>query len=650
MARAALLAAVALGAAVAPSAAAVAVPPNQDSLAGARTALDLTLEIAVSMPRGSAGRVPAEEARAACAADGGACPARDLAACARALGALFDALAEDARLPDVTTRNLAAMTRILVSNATSRLAWWDAARPGCRVPLGAGEVEARVALGTDPRTLRVRPLHPLRSGRTYRMVLEGLADADPVAWSAGTGAAEEAVAERLVAQYEATFAGQDLEFRDAEARRLLRRLASEAADVPASSPSVVVEGTLARPLLGAELPGLRARFVPGAAGGEGVEVRVLDARGTLAEYRAALARPCPPDGDGIRLEPTSVGMTGAAVAGVFRGRYPSLEIGGGTGAARILGVRAADARRVERPFLLALPRDFGPATPLGVAVHGHGGRAEAMVKAHAIGLARRGIATLALDLAGHGERAAEGDFVDPLDPARLTLGLRRSAVDVLAAVHAARCGFVLPDGRAWRPADVRYLGYSMGAMVGVLVRSLEPTLGATVLLAPVADFAEWQILQIPKRLGAERYTACSGGPAHGELCLTHAACAPDGVCGANPQLVLLRELVTPAYGAVYGAAEPAGFAAERTGRASTAPLLVVGGGMDMGVGPHAAARLAEAYGMRLTGSGARRGTARLVSWPELGHDLITSPEVREQAYDFLASRGRRVNATPGASR
>jgi len=647
-----------------------AAEPGADSAAGARAALDLALEIAASMPRGSTGRPPAEGAAGACAApDAGACPVGDPPACARALAGLLDALAEDAGADDTTTRDLAVMARILIANAASRLAWWSGpGDAGCRVALAPRDVEARVTLGPDPRTLRVRPLRPLRFGRAYRVVVHGLPDAVPVAWSVAQedgvvrspgpdGDAERAEA-AIVARYDATFGGREVEFRDADARALLRRLGASLADVAGGSPTAAVEGTLARPLSGEELVRLRARFVPvargagdavaggpGADAGAGPVVRVVDARDTLAAYRAVVAEPCA----AVRVAPADVGIRGAAVAAVYRGRFPSRDVTGGAGSARLLGVPPADAREVERPFLLALPRDAGPETPLVLAVHGHGGRAEAMVKAHAIGLARRGIATLALDLPGHGERAGEGDFVDPLDPARLTLGLRQAAVDALAAVASVRCGFVLPDGRAWRPGDVRYLGYSMGAMVGVLVRSVEPRLGAMVLLAPVADFEEWQVLQLPKRLGAERYTACSGGPAHGELCLTTAACEPGGVCGANPELVLLRDLVTPAYGAVYAAAEPAGFAAERTGPASTAPLLLIGGGMDMGVGPHAAGRLAEAYGMRPAGDGARRGTARLVVWPGLGHDLLASEDVREQAYDFLATRGRRVRrAAPTA--
>ncbi|MEW6273148.1 MAG: hypothetical protein AB1689_28045, partial [Thermodesulfobacteriota bacterium] len=644
-----------------------AVPPPEDSVEGAVAAIGVAVQVAGAMPSGSAGRGPAERTRAACAprAEGG-CPGIDVAACSPALVALFDALAADARASDAATRDLAALARIVVSGALSRLAWLrHAAADGCPLARPAGEVAALVTLGPDGTTLRVRPLRPLRQGRSYRLTLDGVPDTSPIAWSPGAGAPEAEIGRRLAGRYDAVFAGQELAFRDAGARELLRRLATQAADVPAPPSTGAVEALPQRPLTGAELLSVRARFLPvrrrgagaSAAGGEraageaGLEVRVLDARAGLAGYRDALAREAcgPVERDGLGVEPTSVGFTGAAVAGVFRGRYPSLDVGGGRGSARILGVRAADARPVERPFLLALPRGFGPETPLVVAVHGHGGRAEAMVKAHAIGLARRGVATLAIDLAGHGERSGEGDFVDPLDPGRLTLGMRQAAVDVLAAVRAASCGYVLPGGRTWRPAEVRYLGYSMGAMVGVLVRSVEPRLGTTVLAAPAADFAEWQVLQVPKELGAEHYQTCSGGPAHGRPCATAQQCAPDGVCFADAQLLLLRDLVTPAYGLVHGPAEPAGFAAERTGGASTAPLLLVGGGLDLGLGPHAAARLAEAYGLRPDESGARRGSARFVAWPQLGHDLLASPAVRDQVHDFLASRGRRVNPVPGAA-
>ena len=63
----------------------------------------------------------------------------------------------------------------------------------------------------------------------------------------------------------------------------------------------------------------------------------------------------------------------------------------------------------------------------------------------------------------------------------------------------------------------------------------------------------------------------------------------------------------------------------------------------MAVGPAAGARLADAYGMTLDDTSGRRGRGtRLVVWPAHGHDLLSDLRVRYQAYEFLASSGRRL--------
>jgi hypothetical protein len=138
-----------------------------------------------------------------------------------------------------------------------------------------------------------------------------------------------------------------------------------------------------------------------------------------------------------------------------------------------------------------------------------------MLDRHAAELAARGLAVLSFDLVGHGTRTAEGDFVIADDPARLVSGLRQGAVDLIAAVRAALvCGFVLPDGRTYRPRSVRFLGYSLGSMVGVLGRAVEADLGTAVLLAPGGDLFGWLMLRLGPALGA-RFVACLGGPSTG---------------------------------------------------------------------------------------------------------------------------------------
>ncbi|MBM4245884.1 MAG: hypothetical protein FJ148_19110 [Deltaproteobacteria bacterium] len=142
-------------------------------------------------------------------------------------------------------------------------------------------------------------------------------------------------------------------------------------------------------------------------------------------------------------------------------------------------------------------------------------------------------------------------------------------------------------------------------------------------------------------LGVTAYGACSGGSSHGAKC--KGTCEPDGICIADPQLVGFADLLSFAYGSAFAGAQPVSFAGERTGAASTAPLLVISAGVDMAVGPAAGPRLADVYGMTLDDVGGRRGRGtRLLVWPSHGHDLLADLRVRRQAYDFLATRGRAV--------
>jgi hypothetical protein len=176
------------------------------------------------------------------------------------------------------------------------------------------------------------------------------------------------------------------------------------------------------------------------------------------------------------------------------------------------------------------------------------------------------------------------------------------------------------------------------------MRAVERRLGTAVLVAPPADLVAWQVQQIPKHLGATTYTICEDGPAHGRSCLGPQDCA-DGVCTFDPRLLLLSDLFDFPYDVLFGGADPVAFASERTGGASVAPLLLIGGGVDMTVGPLAGARLAGLYGMKLDARGGRRGASRrFVYWSGLGHDLISNAAVREEAYDFLMNGGRGFRA------
>jgi pimeloyl-ACP methyl ester carboxylesterase len=250
------------------------------------------------------------------------------------------------------------------------------------------------------------------------------------------------------------------------------------------------------------------------------------------------------------------------------------------------------------------------------------------------------MALLALELPAHGDRHVAGqEFLDPLAPASLALNVRQAVVDVMAVVHLARrCGIALPDGRRLVPRDVRYLGYSLGGMIGAVARAVEPDLGATALVAPAGDMTSWMMLRIAVSLGSE-FVACVGGARNGEDCL-HVPCPSPGVCVEQVALSHMKSLIELPYRLVLGGSDPLSFAGQPGGTGSRAPLLIVTGGNDEVLYPLLATRLADAYRLRPTGKGRRhRAGMTLVQWPDFHHNLVTQPEVRNQVYAFLG-RGR----------
>src|SRR5262249_40946883 len=75
---------------------------------------------------------------------------------------------------------------------------------------------------------------------------------------------------------------------------------------------------------------------------------------------------------------------------------------------------------------------------------------------------------------------------------------------------------------------------------------------------------------------------------------------------------------------------------------------LITGGEDAILPPILPTRLADAMGMRRVGEHRRRGPhSVMVQWPGLGHNLVNQPFVREQAYTFLMTRGRRLPPVHG---
>jgi hypothetical protein len=215
----------------------------------------------------------------------------------------------------------------------------------------------------------------------------------------------------------------------------------------------------------------------------------------------------------------------------------------------------------------------------------------------------------------------------------------------MAAVRAAlHCGVVLPDGKRVQPKEVLYLGYSLGTMVGILARSVEPELGTAVLFAPGGDISGWLMLQLTPRFSAP-YVSCLGGPQHGESCFPSGLCAAPGVCTMDPHLYQLASLLELPYALAGAGADPLELAVERTGRASKARALLLTGAEDGVLHPMLATRLGDALGQKAYGPHRYRGPRTLrIDWPHLGHELVQDPAVRAVAYEFLASRGRRIAA------
>lgn len=600
---------------------------------------------------------PVARAESACApivAGSAACalPADD--ACAPALIALFAALRE-ARGTLVPRRSAAADALAgVVFEVASRLALARAAlaRGACDAIALPGAHPSQMILGPDGRGLVVRPLTALRGGRRYALVAHGVdaAERDALRASlvprpAGDGIAIPAGA--FTAAVSQELPGDAGGISTSRLATEIGRLERDAGAIPGLGPFAGVRLTLPAELRADRLGTLQLAFAPVDAARESETLavfRTLDARAGLLEDRARIGSlACVPRPAEPRDTKQTLGARLPHVARLLHGTYRSLGVAGdGAGA---LGIPAAAAQPIELPYLLALPRDFGPASPLVVVVDGHAGSAARILGKHADALTERGLAVLAIELPAHGERAVVGtDFLDALDPARLGRNVRQAAVDVLAAVDAAtRCGLALPDGALLRVPEVRYLGYSLGAMVGSIARSVEPRIGTAVLAAPGGDILGWLLLRLSPAFGAT-YVTCLGGPQEGESCIPNGECKAPGECIVDPFLERLEWLVSLPYALAAAPADPLSYVTHRTGAVtSRGRLLLITGGEDAALYPALATRLADAYRMRPVAPHRRRGPrAQMVQWPELGHELVERPGVRAQIAEFLASDGRRL--------
>jgi hypothetical protein len=606
-------------------------PPPADSLAATRARVGQTVELLETLGAAAELELGAHERltdcrRLAAPTDG----AGDARACADGLAAVHAELKRLRReTRDPLVRAAADRAATHASGTLSLLAWLDGepgARPAEDPLLPHGRHPALVLVAEDDRSIAVEPLRTLRAGREYALVLEAPARLGEPAASPASAADERRLRED---RFAGAAAGPPLEKVAAFVRALDALRDAEGGRAPFAS----VRLTLVGPIGSADLRSLRAYFVAATdAPSRGVvaRFRTADPRAGLAAARAELrSEGCAP----IPLR-SGAASPPETLTGDVETLAPARTPAGSPGV-------ASDPAALR--VLLDLPTGLTEATPLVIALDGHQGSAARMLARHGAELTSLGLAVLSFDLPGHGARAGEGDFIVADDPARITRGIRGAAVDLIASVRAARvCGFALPGGSTYRPSSVRFLGYSLGAMVGSLARAVEADLGTSVFLAPGGDLFGWLMLRLGPALGG-RFVACLGGPDHGETCIEDGLCAPPGRCIVDPFFQGLHETFEQPYRQATATADPLSFATRRTGAASDGRLLLITGGNDAVLHPNLATRLADAYDMRPVGPHRRRGPrSALVQWPHLGHDLHDRPEVRRQAHEFLASDGRRI--------
>lgn len=599
---------------------------------------------------------PVARAEAACAAllaAPGACALPESDACQPALVATFASLRE-ARA-SLELRRAAAADAVAgdLFDVASRLALARGAlaRHACDTIAAPGTHPTQMLLGPDGRSLLVRPLTALRGGRRYAVVAQGVDAATLEALRGslvprpeGDGIAVPPGA--FVAPVAQELPGDAGGISTSGLESLIARLERDASAMPGLGTFSGVRVTLPSAVRAEQVGTLQLAFAPvdAARASETLAVlRTLDARAGLLEDRARVATlACVARPAEVRDAKQTLGARLPHVAALLRGTYHSLGVSEAS-ASSPLGVPAAEAKPLVLPYLLALPQSFSAQTPLVVVVDGHAGSAARILGKHASALTERGLAVLAIELPAHGERAVAGtDFLDALDPAALGRNVRQAAVDVLAAVHAAtQCGLALPGGVTLRVPEVRYLGYSLGAMVGSIARAVEPRIGTAVLAAPGGDILGWLLLRISPKLGGT-YVTCLGGPQEGESCIPTGQCAEPGACMVDPFLERLHWLLALPYELAAAGADPLSYVTHRTGAVTShGRLLLITGGEDAALHPALATRLADAYRMRPVAPYRRRGPrAQMVQWPELGHELVDRPGVRAQITEFLATDGR----------
>lgn len=197
-------------------------------------------------------------------------------------------------------------------------------------------------------------------------------------------------------------------------------------------------------------------------------------------------------------------------------RYGNLEI---------LSLSFVNTDGESVPVLLCTPTGRKGPFPVVIAAHGFGSHKGAMVPMVAGTLAKRGFATLALDLPQHGQRPGDArdvlfNLAEPLKSFEL---FQRAVRDVRQCIDLAMTRKELDKDR------IVLLGYSMGGIVCSIAGPCDKRVSAMVLISAGArDFPE-DATELP------RVAACRA-----ELAMPHFAPRPVLMCNGSTD-----PLVTP---------------------------------------------------------------------------------------------------------
>jgi hypothetical protein len=166
--------------------------------------------------------------------------------------------------------------------------------------------------------------------------------------------------------------------------------------------------------------------------------------------------------------------------------------------------RQGDGPGEQVPAVLLVPDAAfaGRPAPGAVLLHGYSSRKEQMSEDVGAGLLRRGIASLAIDLPLHGERAGDVDVRSARNPLALAQSWRRGQADARLALGYLGARPELDGSR------LALVGYSMGSFLGVTVAADAPAVRALVLAAggdlPVGTPMERLVRSVADPLKAAR--------------------------------------------------------------------------------------------------------------------------------------------------